>query len=90
MFGNKQALYKYLRASLMVKNPPANAADTIDRGAVCGLGRSTGGGNGNPLQYSSLKIYNEQKSPGRLQLKGSQTWTLLSALTEIFFFLLKK
>ena len=39
----------------MVKNPPANAADTRERGAIPGLGRSTGGGNGNPLHYSSLK-----------------------------------
>ena len=36
----------------MVKNPPANAGDTGDRGLIPGLGRSPGGGNGNPLQYS--------------------------------------
>ena len=35
----------------MVKNPPANAGDM---GSVLGLGRSPGGGNGNPLQYSCL------------------------------------
>ena len=35
----------------MVKNPPANAGDV---GSVPGLGRSPGGGNGNPLQYSCL------------------------------------
>ena len=39
----------------MVKNPPANAADTRERGAIPGLGRSTGGGNGNPLHYSYLE-----------------------------------
>ena len=33
----------------VVKNPPANAGDTD---LVLGLGRSSGGGNGNPLQYS--------------------------------------
>ena len=32
----------------MVKNPPANAEDT---GLIPALGRSTGEGNGNPLQY---------------------------------------
>ena len=38
----------------MVKNPPANAGDAGDMGFVPGSGRSLGGGNGNPLQYSCL------------------------------------
>ena len=33
----------------MVKNPPANAGDVSDTGLIPGLGRSPGGGNGNPL-----------------------------------------
>ena len=33
----------------MVKNLPANAGDVS---LIPGLGRSTGEGNGNPLQYS--------------------------------------
>ena len=36
----------------MVKNPPAKAGDV---GLTPGLGRSPGGGNGNPLQYSCLE-----------------------------------
>ena len=37
----------------MVKNPPANAGDTIrDMGLIPGSGRSSGGGHGNLLQYS--------------------------------------
>ena len=40
---------------LMVKNPPASAGDPGHAGLIPGLGRSPGGGNGNPLQYSSLK-----------------------------------
>ena len=39
----------------MVKNPPANAGDGRDVGPDPGLGRSSGGGNGNPLQYSCLE-----------------------------------
>ena len=39
----------------MVKHPPAVAGDAGDMGLVPGLGRSSGGGNGNPLQYSSLR-----------------------------------
>ena len=40
---------------LVVKNPPANAGDIRDAGLIPGLGRSPGGGNGNPLQYSCLE-----------------------------------
>ena len=36
----------------MVKNPPANAGASGEVGLIPGLGRSHGGGNGNPLQYS--------------------------------------
>ena len=36
----------------MVKNPPAKGGDV---GLICGLGRSPGAGNGNPLQFSCLK-----------------------------------
>ena len=38
----------------VVKNMPANAGDPEDGGSVSGLGRSPGGGNGNPLHYSCL------------------------------------
>ena len=44
-----------LRASqvaLVVKNPPATAGDVRHPGSIPGLGRSPGGGYGNPLQYS--------------------------------------
>ena len=40
---------------LVVKNPPANAVDIRDVGSIPGLGRSPGGGYGNPLQYSCLE-----------------------------------
>ena len=35
----------------MVKNPPANAGDVRDVGLISTLGRSPGGGHGNPLRY---------------------------------------
>ena len=40
---------------LVVKNLPANAGDLRDAGLIPGLGRSSGGGHGNPPQYSWLK-----------------------------------
>ena len=39
----------------LVKNPPANAGDPGDTGSIPGSGRSPGGGNGHPLQYSCLE-----------------------------------
>ena len=40
------------RNSSLVKNPPSNAGDTRDMGSIPESGRSPGGRNGNPLQYS--------------------------------------
>ena len=42
------------RVCRVVKNP-AQAGATEDTGSISGLGRSPGGGNDNPLQYSCLK-----------------------------------
>ena len=43
------------QVALVVNNLPANAGDIKDLGLISGLGRSPGGGPGNPLQYSSLE-----------------------------------
>ena len=43
------------QVALVVKNLPANAADIRDAVSIPRLGRSPGGGHGNPLQYSCLK-----------------------------------
>ena len=40
------------QVELVVKNPPTKAGDAD---LIPGLGRSPGGGNGNPLQYSCLE-----------------------------------
>ena len=39
----------------VVKNPPANAGDIRDPGSIPRMGRSSGGGHGNPLQHSCLE-----------------------------------
>ena len=39
------------------KESPANAGDARDVGSIPGSGRSPGGGNGNPLQYSGLATF---------------------------------
>ena len=55
----------------VVKNLPANAGDARDMGLIPGLGRSPGGGYGNPLQYSCLENPWTEK-PGRLWSTGSE------------------
>ena len=43
----------YLMAQ-QIRNPPAHVEDARDMSSIPGWGRSLGGGNGNPLQYSCL------------------------------------
>ena len=56
----------------MVKNPPANAGDIRDVGSIPGSGRSPGGGNGNPPQYSCLEKFYEQRNLPGYSLWGHQ------------------
>ena len=58
-----------------IKNSSANAEDLRDVGSVPGLGRSAGGGNDNPLQYSCLEN-SMQRSLGATVhgLAKGQTW----------------
>ena len=51
------------------KNQPANAGDV---GSAPGSGRSSGGGNGHPLQYPCLKKIPWTEEPGGIQSMGSQ------------------
>ena len=53
----------------MVKNPPDNTEDVRDTGLIPGSGRSPGGGNGNPLQYSCLENPTDRGAWWALELK---------------------
>ena len=46
----------------VVKDPWANAEEKRDVGSILGLGRSAGGGHGNPLQYSCMENPHGQRS----------------------------
>ena len=59
----------------VVKNLRANVGDA---GSVPRLGRSPGGGNGNPLLYSCLEISMDREEPGGLQSMRLQSQTQLS------------
>ena len=47
---------------LVVKNLPANAGDIRDVTLIPGSGRYSGGGHGNPSQYSCLENLHGQRS----------------------------
>ena len=48
-------VYPGLPPWLSSKESACNAGDAGDLGSIPGSGRSPGGGNGNPLQYSCLE-----------------------------------
>ena len=68
--------------ALVVKNPPANAADARDMGLIPGLGRSLGGGNGNPLQYSCLENRMDRGAWQATVHEFTESWTQLSTQRE--------
>ena len=61
----------------MVKNPPANAGDSRDMGAISESGRSAGGGHGNPLQYSCLGNPMDRGAWGTTVHRVTKGWTEL-------------
>ena len=68
---NMKLMQKYLipRCHLVVKNPSANTGDIRDTSSIPASGRSRGGAQSNPLQYSCLENpWTEE--PGRLQFIG--------------------
>ena len=52
-----------------MKYPPDNAGDMRDAGSIPGLGRSPGGGHGNPLQY-----FLPGESHGQRSMVGYSPW----------------
>ena len=59
------------KVALMVKN----LCNVGDLGSIPGLGKSPGGGHGNPLQYSCLENPHGQEEAGGLQSMGLQSQT---------------
>ena len=61
----------------VVKNLPANSGDVKDVGLIPGLGRSSGGGQGNPLQYSCLENPMDRGGWQATVYKVAKNWTQL-------------
>ena len=73
----------------MVKNSPANVGDTGDAGSIPGLGRSPGGGNGKPLQYSCWENPMDREA-WRVTVHGvAKGWIRLSTHTHFYLSLIK-
>ena len=71
------SFYGQRSSDSVVKNPPANAGDE-DVGSIPGSGRSSGGGRGNPLQYSCLENPMD-RGAWRAAVHGvPKSWTRLS------------
>ena len=65
----------------VVKNPPADAGDISDTGLIPGLGRSSGGGHGNPLQYSCLENPMDRGAWRATVHRMVKSWTQLKRLS---------
>ena len=66
---------------LVVKNLPANAGDTGDMGLIPGSGRSSGGGQGNPLQYSCLENPTDRGAWQTMVHRVAKSWTQLKLVS---------
>ena len=62
------------QVTLVVKNLPAKAGDVRDAGSISGSGRSPGGGQGNPLQYSCLENSMEREAWWAIVHSGMKSW----------------
>ena len=82
----------------VVKNPPANAGDAGDTSLIPRSGKSPGGGNGTPLQYSCLEnsmgrgtrqatAHGVAKSQTQLSTHSIQCLVTLSIFSCAFWYL---
>ena len=69
-------LFHIASGGTMVKNLPANAGDlSRDERLIPVLGRSPGGGNGNPLQYFCLKNAMDRRAWWAIVHRVAKSWT---------------
>ena len=70
------------QVALVIKDPPVNAGDIRDVDLIPGLGRSPGGGHGNPLQYSCLENPMDRGICQAAAHGVAKSWTHLKHLCE--------
>ena len=76
-------LYWAYQVVLKVKNLPANARDGRASSAVPGLGRSPGGGHGNPLQRSCLENPMDRAAWQATVLRVTKSQTQLNGMHAV-------
>ena len=69
------------QVALEVKNPPANGGNIRDMDSIPGLGRSPGGGHGDPFQYSCLENPMDRGAWQAMVHNGAKCQTRLKQLT---------
>ena len=69
------------QVALVVKNVPANARDVRDSGSILWLGRSPGGGRGNPPEYSYLENPMDRGAWQAMVHWVTKSWTRLKWLS---------
>ena len=67
---------------LVVKNPPDKGGDIRDGASIPVLGRSPGGGHGNPLQYSCLENPHNRGACASTIHGLAMSWTQLRDLKK--------
>ena len=67
--------------ALLVKNLSNDAEDVRDAGSITALGRSSGGGHGNPLQYSCLEHLMDRGAWRATVHEIAKIWTQLKQLS---------
>ena len=80
--GKEWRYWGFSQVVLVVKNLLANARDVRDSGLIPGSGRSLGGGNGNPLQYSCLENPRDGGAWWAAIYGVAQSWTRLKRLSS--------
>ena len=79
--GNENKKSEGFPGGLAVKNLPANIADTGDKGSIPGSGRSSGGRNGNLLQYSCLENPVDRDAWRAIVYGVTKSWAQLKRLS---------
>ena len=68
-------LQRASQVAQLVKNPTASAGDTGDSVSIPELGRSPGGGNNNPFQYSCLENFTDRGAWQATVHGVAKSWT---------------
>ena len=63
--------------ALVIKSLPVNARDIRDTSLIPALGRSPGGGSGNPMQYSCLENPLDRGAWWATVHRVTKSWTQL-------------